>query len=92
MREFSCNSCGLCCKNVPDMVLLLYNLPVSKDGGCANLLADNTCSIYKERPIVCDVKKGWEQKLKHHYTWDEWIDLNEGICKSLQDKEEADEL
>ena len=67
-NEFPCTSCGLCCKNIKsifqDMKDPMLNFLASKfpykmleDGSC-EMLKDNQCSVYENRPLICNVELG----------------------------------
>lgn len=34
---------------------------ITKSGACEMLNADNSCSVYDNRPLACQVKKVWEK-------------------------------
>lgn len=40
-----------------------FPFPVDDQGACVNLLPDNKCAVYDNRPDICDIEKTWE---KHH--------------------------
>jgi len=65
--KFPCSGCGCCCKRIKSVVELL-NLkdkstplffPYSWDskGVCENLLPDNKCRVYENRPLICNIEK-----------------------------------
>jgi len=67
-NEFPCTSCGLCCKNLKSMyedtgnsmiAFLVSKFPhkILDDGSC-EMLKDNQCSVYNDRPIICNVRLG----------------------------------
>ena len=67
-NEFPCTSCGLCCKNLstmhedadhPMVAFLVSKFPykILEDGSC-EMLKDNQCSVYNDRPIICNVRLG----------------------------------
>jgi hypothetical protein len=60
---FNCSSCGACCKKV-DLYTAIdqqnedLKFPFShKNGVCEKLNEDNTCSVYNERPLICNIGK-----------------------------------
>lgn len=67
MREFPCSGCGACCRRVADAVRLIgihpeghpLHFPYQWDesGRCLMLTEDNRCSVYENRPIICDIKR-----------------------------------
>ena len=58
--SWKCIKCGACCK----VMGLLYPDYDRGDYACINLLRDNTCGIYNDRPLVCRVPK----KLKKEHS------------------------
>ena len=69
MTDFPCTQCGQCCKQIgailnnvsiyPTVVQDLINrfpYEVNSDGSCSMLSGDNTCSVYQNRPIMCNIK------------------------------------
>ena len=70
MKDFPCTSCGLCCKvnlvfllNNKDKFPEFYQFIISKfpykvleDGSCEMLDSDNQCSVYNDRPLLCNAK------------------------------------
>ena len=68
MRDFPCTSCGKCCEKVgeviankdlydPLIVSLLEKFPYKtrEDGSC-EMLVDGLCSVYSDRPLICNIK------------------------------------
>ena len=67
-ERFPCTECGLCCRHVglilatidqqdnPLLKELFKSFPYETDafGACEKLI-DNRCSIYEDRPLVCNV-------------------------------------
>ena len=67
-EEFPCTSCGLCCQNLytmhvenykhhsPIMKFLIDKFPykMNKKGVCEKLV-NGLCSVYEDRPIICNV-------------------------------------
>ena len=69
MKDFPCTSCGLCCKQIGLILTNKTQLPefqqflLSKfpykaleDGSCEMLDSDNQCSVYNDRPLLCNAK------------------------------------
>ena len=46
---------------VKDVAAFPYSFDAT--GKCENLLPDNKCAVYENRPLVCDIGRVWE---KHH--------------------------
>lgn len=80
--KFDCKGCGTCCRNLPTHPLFagMHN----GDGVCFKLV-DNKCSIYEDRPLVCNIYKGWEVIFKDLYTLEQWYELNKKGCKYLEE-------
>lgn len=91
---FPCTSCGACCRRISTAVKNFYTddpknplyFPYSwdKNGVCENLTADNKCSVYKKRPLLCNVEKfadfiGIER--------DKFFEYNIRACNRLMDED-----
>ena len=68
MDEFPCTKCGQCCEKVGKVIAnkhladpLTYSLiskfpyQIKKDGSCEKLI-DGLCSVYEDRPLLCNIK------------------------------------
>jgi hypothetical protein len=58
MSRFPCTSCGQCCKRVGD------KMPTKKDGSCIYLDESERCTIYEDRPYLCNVDKIYKEEFK----------------------------
>ena len=71
IEEFPCTSCGLCCKNIkhlfppypgvehPMVLFLASKFPYKMlDDGSCEMLKDNQCSVYEDRPLICNIRLG----------------------------------
>ena len=62
--SFTCTACGCCCKRVGQRLDQLQKLdfPYQADekGWCEKLV-DNLCTVYDNRPDVCNISKMAEQ-------------------------------
>ena len=67
MDKFPCTQCGLCCKQVgkalqanfqdPLTTFLLSKFPYkAKEDGSCEMLKDNLCTVYEDRPLICNIK------------------------------------
>ena len=68
MDTFPCTSCGKCCENLKDTLLNLHQTdPLTsfllsifpykaKEDGSCEMLIDGLCSVYSNRPIICNIK------------------------------------
>ncbi len=86
--KFECDCCGLCCRK-------LDNNPIYKDldrgdGTCKNLnLETMLCTIYDERPIICNVDGFYNQYLKHDVQYEDYVLMNIESCKKLKEENEC---
>ena len=66
--KFECDSCGLCCQNIgsiktisEEIALSLINENVvftyKEVNGMCEKFIDNKCSVYENRPLICNVEK-----------------------------------
>ncbi len=96
--KFNCTSCGLCCKKLGqaiaaaksrkepseiDALFLEFPYPPKPDGSCFMLKNDGSCSIYNERPLICDVDKMYEKFYKPHMSKKEHYRLNAWTCNQM---------
>lgn len=92
--EFPCTGCGACCRKIsnilstieqyrsfPVMYEAIKNFPysVNSDGSCSKL-EDNACSVYDNRPLLCNVK---ELGIESGYDLPAWFELNALSCNAL---------
>jgi Fe-S-cluster containining protein len=63
---------------------LLHNIPVLSDNdqgnGVCRYLENNLCSIYENRPFVCNAEKMFETYFKQEMTKDYFIQANLDAC------------
>lgn len=79
---FPCTQCGLCCQHVDtsDETKFLDR----GDGTCLHYEEkSNFCSIYMDRPEICRIDRMYELHYQKKYSWDEFIILNQQVCKAL---------
>ncbi len=83
---FKCTCCGLCCKHLK--YNKLYTDLDRGDGICRYFdVSSNLCSIYKDRPLKCNVDKFYQKNLKDIMPIENYYKMNYDVCKSLQEKE-----
>ncbi len=98
MADFPCTSCGLCCKNIdvihpkqdsPIMQVLVDKFPYKtlEDGSC-EMLKDNQCSVYEDRPLICNVRLGGKLL---GIPQDEWYAMLAEGCNKLIKEAELDD-
>lgn len=80
---FKCNKCGECCRNLHQSEI--YEFLHDGDGIC-RYLKNNICTIYDNRPELCNIALCYEKYFNGVYTKEEYIALNEEGCKALWEK------
>jgi len=85
--SFECEKCGLCCKRADKFVEAFgrENFPyeTKADGSCEMLDENNLCKVYKDRPIICNLKE-FAKVLQIDEK--EWYRLNKEGCKILREQ------
>ena len=76
---FKCDCCGECCKHIKVKELIIPGTTI-----CKYLTKDNKCSVYKNRPLMCNVDKGYEL-FRDKWSLEEWYEINYTACKELKD-------
>ena len=93
MTDFPCTQCGLCCKQLKSTLDNLDSFPTvikdllkrfphqtNPDGSCSKLNEDGSCSVYEDRPIICNIDLMGQ--LLHQDTT-EWYRINAENCNKL---------
>lgn len=83
-KEFPCDKCGLCCKR---LYLLEEMKEYDRGDGVCKYLKNNLCTIYDNRPDICNSKKYYKENYSNVLSWDEYIKKCKEGCKALQDIE-----
>lgn len=81
---FICTKCGMCCRNI-DLIPELKEYDIG-NGTCVYLSENNLCTIYDDRPEICNVDKMFEKKYKMIMTREEYEKINEEGCKALLER------
>ena len=55
-----------------------------EDGSCKFLGEDNLCTIYEERPTICNVAKVYEQFFKDTVPEEIFYEKTQEACENLQ--------
>ncbi len=77
---FDCSMCGECCRHIN----LIPELTEFDNGsGVCIYLQGNLCSIYENRPDICNVDVMYEKKFKTKYTKEEFYKVNQDACKEI---------
>lgn len=81
---FKCNKCGLCCKNIRKSVIYSH---LDRGDGVCKYFCDEThlCSIYENRPDICNVDKMYEMHYSKILPINEFYKLNKECCIKLKD-------
>lgn len=64
----NCEKCGKCCDFIPDVLELkgqdvsefqhaIDSFPYKAEKGTCEMKVGNLCSVYKDRPMLCDINK-----------------------------------
>ena len=77
---FSCIKCGLCCK-------MLKHIPILSDydrgDGVCRYLDKNLCSIYNDRPVICNIEKMYFSFFSKKMKINEFLKLNKESCLKI---------
>ena len=76
---FNCDKCGECCRHMERFIDVL---PHQHNGIC-HFLQDGLCSIYENRPDLCDFKRAYNH-LKDYFTEYEYIENVMRSCEQLK--------
>lgn len=83
MTSFPCTSCGACCKSIKGIEFLKeYD---RGDGCCKFLNENNLCSIYEERPLICNIDRAYTMIFSANYSMGEFYSINVEACNKLQE-------
>jgi hypothetical protein len=83
-RKFPCSKCGECCKRIG---LIAPELVDPETGWCKYLDPDtNLCTIYEDRPLICNIDRAYDEIFKDKMTRDEWYRENLKYCKKFQNE------
>ncbi len=82
---FKCEQCGCCCRNLHKSKV--YEFLDRGDGACKYLIG-NRCSIYQNRPLLCQVDKSYDKFFSMLMSREEFYRENKKICEKLRKEEE----
>ncbi len=84
---YPCTRCGCCCKRIG---LLGVDFPydINADGSCSKLSENNECTVYDERPLVCNIDKFAEVM---EIDKEIFYKANIATCNALMDADGIDE-
>lgn len=80
---FKCNKCGACCRSVGQSVL---GEELALGSGICKYLDQNTnlCTIYDNRPILCNIDKYYHEYLMDSITIEDFYEQNHQACNKLR--------
>lgn len=82
---FECDKCGLCCTQLSESSV--YSKLDRGDGICKFFDEElSLCSIYQQRPLLCNVDKSYEMCFKRSMSKEEYYQLNYEACRKLKEK------
>jgi Fe-S-cluster containining protein len=85
MIDFLCDKCGICCTKLKGN--MIYSKLDKGDGTCKYFEKDNNlCSIYNNRPEICNVTLMYSKCFDKIYTIDEFVCENKKICRVWQNE------
>lgn len=94
---FNCTGCGECCKQIgktlvaqhtliPWMRAVVREFPYkAKENGHCEMLVDDKCSVYEDRPLLCNIDKMADDTTMPLSKF-EWYKMNYEGCGILQSK------
>jgi Fe-S-cluster containining protein len=83
--KFPCIKCSLCCRSLNKLYFLS---DYDSGGGICRYLSGNLCSIYNERPEICNVEKMYHSYFKKCMNENEFIIANLKSCLELAKENE----
>lgn len=78
---FNCERCGCCCRNLDKSDIYA---PLNRGDGVCKYLKGNDCSIYKNRPVLCQIDESYEKFFSEIITRENFYKINKEMCKKLQ--------
>lgn len=92
--KFRCSGCGECCKhinvaveNTKHLKELEFPYKWDESGRCDKLGEDNRCTVYNNRPLLCNIDK-FIKVFK--IDKDKFYDMNIKACNDLMDDNNVD--
>jgi len=101
MKDFPCTKCSQCCKRLREVLdnkdkldsfrqFLISKFPYKtlEDGSCEKLTEDGLCSVYEDRPVICNTKimaKFFDGSVEEYY------DITAKVCNMMIIEAKLDE-
>lgn len=79
--QFPCDMCGMCCRHINRTDMLKE---YDTGNGICKYLKDNKCSIYANRPDICNVDLMYEKFFKKYMSKEEYYNINIEVCNQLK--------
>lgn len=67
MNKFPCTQCGACCRRISRAIEFvktmspekqkMFAFPYTHTDGICDMLVDNKCSVYEDRPLLCNIER-----------------------------------
>lgn len=93
--DFKCTSCGACCSHIDRAIFnsglakpykeMVASFPYKwdKTGKCEMLDKDNKCSVYNNRPLICNLQAQWEKYFYKDMSLAEYYRMQNNACNDL---------
>jgi hypothetical protein len=78
---YNCEQCGCCCRNLDKSEI--YASLDRGDGVCI-YLKGNDCSVYENRPLLCQIDESYEKFFSHLITREDYYRMNKQACVNLK--------
>ncbi len=100
MGDYPCTKCGCCCKKINKLIPNLLKLGVSEGdalwfpykcdetGRCEKFTDENLCSVYDDRPLICNIDK---IMVTFNLNKKEFYEKNIAVCNKMMDEDNLPE-
>ena len=85
VKPIDCSHCNALCCRVIGKIIPDYD---RGDCVCKYLTADNKCSIYEDRPFICNTVRIYNKYYKDKLTIEQWYEMNMRACEALRNEAE----
>ena len=94
MNKYPCTQCGACCRRISRAIEFvktmspekqkLFAFPYTHTNGVCDMLVDNKCSVYEDRPLLCNIEKTAEVL---NLTLGMFYEANVTACNNMMDED-----
>lgn len=84
---FQCKKCGACCRHLS---LSPIYAELDRGDGICKYLSGNECSIYEERPLLCNVDKAYDIYFRPYISRAKYYEITKRACDKLIKLEQED--